>query len=234
MGLSIDSQRQGKDDDALQASLEAYSLAPDGSFEKGRAARDSGAHYARLGEIKEAKAYAAEGFSLHDQLLLAMGEHPSRESYRERSASGMFLGAIGLREAIQVDKGGKRVTDTQFVDHLRESLLDIRAAKSQSAGINRIVDQYQINATRRVSVGESLYGSRKKGFALGIQAVALATMSESPKLDTTNPNLTTRDILGIKKKGLLGGVAALGVGILASPRQNKRRKLALSIAEKVL
>lgn len=233
MRQSTGLQHTGEYKDALAANLEAYKMAPDPSFEKGRAARDAAARLDRLGELQNAELFALEGFAIRSQLLLGM-DIPSREAQRERAASAMFMGAIGLRKAIHTEINGEDVNNTGFLDYLRNSLEDLKAARAQSDGINKIVDQYQINATRRVSMAESLFGNRKKGALLGFQAVGFALISESLKLDTANPSLTLKERLPLRKKVLLGGIAALSVNLLASPQENMRRRFALNIADKAL
>lgn len=234
MGQSVQLQHEGKYEEALEANIEAYNHAPEDSFEKGRAARDAAARLDRLGHPEEAESFAIEGLEIHNRLFVEMGGEPSREAYRERSVSAMFVGVIGLRKAIQAQQAGETVRETDFIGHLRSTLEDLKDANARAKGVNRIVDQYQINATRRVSIGESLFGERKKGTLLGLKAVASAFMSESPRIDTANPNLTFKERLPIKKKALLGGIAAIGVNVLASPHENKRRQFAHTLANRTL
>lgn len=234
MQRSLHLQRQGLHEEGLEANTEAYMLAPDNSFEKGRAARDSAARLNRLGRLDEAESRALESFTIHNTLFLEMGKNPSREAYRERSVSAMFVGIAGMHRAIRTKQNGEPVEDTKFIDYLRSTLEDLEQAKSQAESVNKIVDQYQINATRRVSMAESLFGERKSGAILGLRAVALAFMSESPLLDTTNPSLTFRERVSVRKHALLGGVAALAVNILAFSRKDKRQKLALKIADTII
>jgi hypothetical protein len=110
---------------------------------------------------------------------------------------------------------------------------DLEHAKSLAPeGINRKVDQYEINAVRRVSIGESLLGNRKKGLKIGIRAVKLAFMSESKRIDTSIPSLSSKGRLKAKSRALAGGVVALGINLLASPNYNIRRRAALRIASR--
>ena len=233
MRRSVELQRESDYKNALDANIAAYGIAPDNSFEKGRAARDAAARHDRLGNTGEAERWAMEGFAIHNDIV-ETGDRPAREAYRERAASALFVGVIGLRSAIHARQSGKAVEDTGFLTYLRSTLEDLKAANTHADGINQKVDQYQINATRRVSMAESLFGKRKSGGMLGLQAVALAFMSESPKLDTANLTLTLHERLSIKKRGLLGGVAALGVAILASSHNDTAEKFALRVADKTL
>lgn len=233
MRESVELLHEGNFKDALDANITAYNIAPDNSSEKGRAARDAAARYDRLGNTSEAQIWATEGFAIHNDIVEA-DDSPTREAYRERAASALFVGVVGLRSAIHARQSGKAVEDTGFLAYLRSTLADLKAANAQAEGINQQVDQYQINAVRRVSMAESLFGKRKSGGMLGLQAVALAFMSESPKLDTANPTLTLRERLSIKKRGILGGIAALGVAVLASSHNDTAEKFALRVADKTL
>ncbi len=103
----------------------------------------------------------------------------------------------------------------------------------EASGINVLFDQYEINAARRVAMTESLLGKRKKGLTLGVKAVALAFMSESPRLDKTDHELSLRQIVQAKIKALKGGIGAVGVSIL-SLTPGKRTKLAYKAAGQVL
>ena len=81
---------------------------------------------------------------------------------------------------------------------------------------------------------ESLYGNRLAGLAIGVKAVYLAFWSESPKMDTGNPNMSFVQRLHAKTKAMYGGLAALGVNVLASPKDNNRRSLGLRLVNKAL
>lgn len=220
---------------ALVLSTRAYKMAPDNSFEAGRAARDNSARYDRLGVADSALVWATTAYEIHDTILSGM-EHPSREAFRERSMSAMYVGVNGLRKAV---KARRSFTDSTVADYTADSYMqrtwgDLKEAKAQAEGINRMVDQYEINASRRVSMTESLLGDRLKGLAIGVRAVGLAFMSESPRLDTSEPQLTTKQRLQAKAKAFAGGVAAIGVGILASPRRNYRQRAAWALADRAL
>ncbi len=220
---------------ALALSNEAYEMAPDNSSEKGRAARDNSARYDRLGKTEEAEQWADEAFNIHDGLVKSMDD-PNREAYRERSVSAMYVAVNGLRKAIHAKQAGQTVDDLSFLDSMRLTWSDLQKARAKANGLNRKIDQYAINASRRASMAETLFGDRKIGLIIGAKAVALAFASESPMLDTSNPNLTTKQRLQAKKKALLGGVAALGISVIASPKKmnKKRQKLALKIADRAL
>lgn len=222
---------QGQYESALALSTEAYEIAPDNSFEKGRAARDNSARYDRLGMAADAEEWAMMAYQTHDGLVKTEG--PTREALRERAVTAMYVGVSGLRKAMVAKRNGQAI-DASALSFMKQTWSDIAQAKAQAEGINQKVDQYEINAARRVSIAESLLGDRKKGLAIGARAVGLAFMSESPRLDTTNPNLTTIQRLRAKTKALIGSVAAVGVGILATPKPGRRHNTAWSLADRTL
>lgn len=218
---------------ALEVSKSAYDMASDYSSEKGRAARDIGARCARLGRIDEAEKWANEAYFIHYNLLQNAAE-PTREAYRDRAASAMYVGVNGLRKAIDARRTGQGYDDTGWTIFLmRQTMTDLGKSKSLASGINQKFDQYEINASRRVSLAESVIGHRKSGRSMGAHAVRLAFMSESPRLDTS-ANLDKAQRLRAKAKAFAGGVAALGVGILMSEKAGRRQNLALKLAYKTL
>lgn len=117
---------------------------------------------------------------------------------------------------------------------MRQTWADLQAAKQYATGINRKVDQYEVNAARRVSIAEGIAGNRRAGLAIGARAVHLAVWSESPRLDTSTPELTVPQRMKVKAKALLGGVAALSVNIINFPASERRHKVATRLASKAL
>lgn len=221
---------------ARDKSLDAYALAPAMSFEKGRAARDTGARYDRLGQSEEAMRWANEAYDIHNQLVYS-SSHRSREVYRERSVSAMYVGAMGLRKIIHARlEGVKTEADLDApLTKMRQSWSDIQLAKKLAESFkDKRVDQYEINASRRVSMTESLIGNRKAGLQIGARAVRLALASESPRMSTSTPGLPRRARLQAKVKAFVAGVKALGVGVIASPKSNRRQRLAYKITDKTL
>lgn len=59
-------------------------------------------------------------------------------------------------------------------------------------GENRKIDQYDINFTDRTGFAEALASNKKISLTLRLRAMWLAFLSESPKIDTSNPNLTAK------------------------------------------
>lgn len=236
MGRAVELHGAGQYEDALAVSTEAYHLAPSNSLEKGRAARDNSARTDRLGRIDEAGQWAQEAFNIHDSLVRTM-PIPSREAYRERAVSAMYVGVSGLRKVIGSWLYGLPATVDEDgpLQHMRITWNDIGHAKDQvRRGIDRHVDQYEINAARRVSIAESLVGDRKRGLRIGARAVGLALLSESPRIDTSNPNLSPPQRMRAKIKAFVGGVAAVGVNVLASSHDERRQRAALKLADRTL
>ncbi len=234
MARAVALHGDGEYEAALALSTDAYDMAPDATFEKGRAARDNGARCDRLGRRGEALQWALAAYEVHDNLVREVG--PTRGALRERSVSAMYVAVHGLRREVQAKREGVLPTDPDrtTLPATWQTWSDLQAAKKQASGINRWVDQYEINAARRVSIVESLMDNRKRGFGIGLRAVGLAFMSESPRLDTSNPNLTPRQRTRAKSKAFVGGLAAVAVGVLASPHPNRRQRAAYELADRIV
>lgn len=231
MADAVAAHVQGNYETAKDLSLEAYNFAPDSSMEKGRAARDVAARFDRLGYPETAGDFAEEAFDIHCTLVERWRYSPER--FRERGASALYLGVLGLRKTFR-----NKLVDTEpevgdnALSMFRQAWDDIHTAKQlRPLGIDRWIDQYQINAVRRVSMAESLLGSKSRGSVLGAGAVALAFMSESPRLSTSTPDMSLMLRLKAKRNALLGGVAALGVSALSIAR---KPTLARKVAARVL
>jgi hypothetical protein len=254
MGEAVHLHNERKYNDALALSTQAYEIAPENSYEKGRAARDNSARYDRLGDEEASERWATEAYAIHDGLLqetlqqiggLTAGSprqevirraQLTREAYRERSVSAMYVGVNGLRRSIRdLRARGQHESANDAVNYLRTTWSDLKDAKTLAPKhIDGQIDQYEVNAARRVSMAESLFGNHKTGLAVGIRAVKLAFWSESPRLDTANPNMTNKQRLRSKAKAFLGGVAAVGVGILSTRRTDRGMRLAATLADKTL
>lgn len=239
MSQSIQLHNEHNYRDALNASTYAFGMAPEGSSEQGRAARDTSANYERLEKFDAAERWAKRAFDIHNDIVISFlndDETPSRESYRERSVSAMYLGASSLRGVIESKNEGdyKESFSMAAVNNMVLAWGDIKRAKKLAPKkLDRLIDQYEINLSRRVAMTESLVGKRSLGLAIGAKAVAFAFMSESPKMDTSNPNFSQKQRTQAKLKAFLGGVASFGVGLL-SLKPGERPKIAFSIAGKVL
>ncbi len=225
MANSVTLHNEGHYEDALTQTRSAYDIAPVGSAESGRAARDIAARLDRLERPEEAAEWANEAFQTHAKRVEDF--RYDLDAFRERGASALYLGVLGLREYLRDDTGNQLQPDPQVLSSFRNAWADIRTAKQmRGLGINRWVDQYQINAARRVSMAESLLGNKLRGTILGAGAVGLAFMSESPRLSTSNPNASLKQRLAAKSKAFQGGVAALGVNVLLVVKPALSRRLA--------
>jgi len=231
MSQGVDLHMQKQYDQALNFSIKAYEMAPEISLERGRAARDISARYDRLGRTDLSETWASEAFLTHDDIVKEEKE-PSREALRERSVSAMYVGVNRLRQFIKAEQKLRygQIDGDNPRDYMRLTWSDLKAANELGNAV--WIDQYQINAIRRVSISESIVGSRKKGLGLALGAVALGCMSESPMLDTSAPNLSTRKRFEAKAKAVAGGLLALRVSIVSIPKQSN--KLALKLADKAL
>jgi len=211
---------------ATDLAVQAYQIAPDYSAEQARSARDIGARWDRRDDPVRALEWSTRAYEINDYLLESYPYSPN--NHRDRGVSAMYLGVLGLRNTIskELDDSQEDVEQRNVVLGLfRQTWTDIKNAKQlRPLGINRWVDQYEINAARRVSMAESHMGNKARGLALGLIAVGLAPLSESPLLSTGDPDMTTVDRLRAKSKALQGGIAALGVAALcvARPRLAKR------------
>ncbi len=218
--------------EALKSTLAAYEMSSPNTSEEGRAARDSAANYDRIGESFSASLYAYIAFDIHSEILKQL-ESPTREAYRERSASAFYVGSICLRQAISQSHTKNTASDTAL-DFLTISRSDIKEAKPLAAGINKYVDQYEINGLRRNSIAETLYGSKIKGFKLGMLAVGLSCMSESPRLDPRDENMTIFNRFKSKTKAFMGGSAAVALSVLNIRRSDTLNQLSFKAADKIL
>lgn len=221
---------------AIKYSSQASNIAPSNTLEKGRALRDIGAHYDRLGRYSIAKKYADEAYAIHEQILQgAAQQHPSREVYREHSVSAMYVGIYELRSAIRMKRERNLGEVPEGLASMRKILLDLALAKELAPyGINKKIDQYEINALRRISMAESLYGNKTLGRKQAIRAIGIAALSESVRLDTSNHNISRKERLKAKAKAFIGGLAAIGISCTTTDQNSWRRELSCNIARRTL
>ncbi len=238
MSSAVSLHNQRRNEEALELRQYAYDIAPDGSSEKGRAARDINFSHDRLGHPDLAISYANQAFEIHDQRLNSVADPDrTRDLYRDRSVSAMAVGSLALRFAIKdnVECGELERDNRGFttLDYLRMAWTDISLAKQKAPeGVNQEVDQYEINIARRLSMAESLYGKRLVGIATAIRAIRIARMSESPKLDTSETNFSKIQRMKAKAKAYAVGLIALGVGITATSQSGRLRSFSMKLAEK--
>lgn len=227
-GVNLHNQKQY--DQALGFATLAYRIAPEDSSERGRAARDMSARYDRLGMFEDAESSADVAFDIHDRIVEGMNE-PTREALRERSVTAMYVGVGGLRKVIKARLDHQSISSDECRDMMRLTWSDLKDANRQASGLSRYIDQYQINAARRVSISESIVGSRKKGLGLALGAIALGFWSQSKMLDRSDPDLSTKKRFEAKAKAVAGGGLALRVNVLAILLETR---LALKFADKAL
>ncbi len=229
-GVALHNQR--KYEAALKYTLRAFNISPPNTLEEGRAARDSAANYDRLGQSFDASLYAYSAFDTHD-ILLNQSESPTRETYRERSASAFYVGSICLRQAVNNSHTFSHLTETAL-DFFNISRSDIKNAKSLGTGINKYVDQYEINSLRRSSIAETLYGSKMTGFKLGMLAVSYACMSESKRLDPRDDSISLINRFKAKTKAFIGGSAVVALSLLNIRKSDSLNQLSFKAASKIL
>lgn len=209
-------------------------LDPTSQIERGRVARDVAASYDRLGNSQDAEIWAKRAFSIHNAVIYNAEtfQGTGRNEHRERSVSAMYLAVVGARKAIESGASFKSAVGSDAVKLIELARADIDKALSLSDG--QKTDQYEINLSRRESIIESLFGDDEKGWSAGWLAVRLAFMSESPRIDTHTPGLSLQRRLKAKAKALAGGIAAVGINMLTTYKDSRRRDLALKVAKKVL
>lgn len=242
---------------ALARSNTAYEMAPVNSTWQGRAARDIAARYDRLNNPVEAEKWAQKAYSIHNGIVRSMEPEPDYSALRERAASGMYVGAIALRRELQGGSQAQTSKDVSPLTYLERAWKDVQSAKTapktavemsghadaeveddngeEAAGSPRSnIDQYEINLARRFSIAESVLRDPVRGARLGVRAVRLSFMSESPRLATSNPDLSSGGRRRAKVKAFAGGLAAISVAVLATPKEGRRRNIALKLADRSL
>lgn len=224
----------GEYEDAALVRLEAFDIATPQSTEQGRAARDVAACYDRMGDADQAVNWATVAYGLHDAVVRTYSA-PHRPALRERAASAMYVGAIGLRGSIVELQQGLLPSGTMPIDTLRHAQYDIRMARSLAPGqLDRRIDQYGINLARRLSIGETLLGDRSRGLIEGAKALVYAPMYESPWLGTSASELSMQQRFRAKAKAAAGAAAAIALGMVHSRKPGPRQQLTLKLASRTL
>jgi hypothetical protein len=230
MQTGLEFQRDGMHEEALAVRLAAYHAAADGSIERGRAARDISASYDRLHMPSSAIEYAEDAYDIHHALVWK----GLREARRERAASAMQVGGMALRAAISLERQNLTGPDLQDAIWKARDMLQ-KADKDIKHEERKKPDQYRVNLTGRRALAEGLYGRMTRGLKLGMQATALASVSESPRfIANTTPDLSTRDKLKVRARAALRGIVAVGVTAMRVVPGTRVRKLALTLADKAL
>lgn len=225
-------------EEALVGAMKTYALGPDDFTERGRIAKEISDQLVAYGAKEYAVPFRTEAEHLLPpgafEELATIPKPTTREEYREQAAVALHTGITALHTAVQIRRQGQFISKPDPLYSLRTAWGDISLAKQQASGLNKHVDQKEIVAAPYVSVAESLLGHRRRGLAIGARAVALAFMSESPKLDTSKPNLSFGRRLRSKAKTFIGGIAAVGVGVLAEPRISRLKDSAWALADRML
>lgn len=205
---------------AATLAIMAYNITSDPS-EKARMARDAGNAYRHLGNYEEAEKWLTEAVNQHKTLA---EQEPNRSTLRELGASATMLATMQLSR-IANDETDTPENNTETVETFRYGLEKLEDSHEHADGLNRKIDQYDINFTARASYAETLAGNKKRGLALGIRAVRLAFWSESPRLDTTNTSLSKKERYKTKARALVRGIGALAVGIVAPVNRRAAKTL---------
>jgi|GEM_PF-2645876 hypothetical protein len=235
--------REGRYKEAILVSTQAYEVAPVGSSEQGVAARNNAAHFDRIGgQTDTAEHWANIAQEIHGNILESgnLDNNPDalRIAYRENAATLLYVGAIGLRRDIEAQLAGQASSDQKALYYLRRAWTDLQHA--QALAPERKIDQYLINAARRLALGFAVEGegrieNRLSGVLVGAYATALAFISESPRfVAEVNPSLTKAERYRARKRALIGGLASIVVNVLIAEPPKRRKIFALNLADRVL
>ena len=212
--------RDGSYSLAATLAIMAYNITSDPS-EKARMARDAGSAYTHLGDYEKAEKWLTEAVDQHKTLA---EQEPNRSTLRELGASATMLATMQLSR-IANDETDTPENNTETVETFRYGLEKLEDSHEHADGLNRKIDQYDINFTARASYAETLAGNKKRGLTLGVRAVRLAFWSESPQLDTTNTSLSKKERYKTKARALVRGIGALAVGIVAPVNRRAAKTL---------
>ena len=206
---------------AATLAIMAYNITSDPS-EKARMARDAGNAYRHLDNYEEAEKWLTEAVDQHKTLA---EQEPNRSTLRELGASAAMLATMQLSRIASDETSDTPENNTKTVETFRYGLEKLEDSHEHADGLNREIDQYDINFTARASYAETLAGNKKRGLALGVRAVRLAFWSESPRLDTTNTSLSKKERYKTKARALVRGIGALAVGIVAPVNRRAAKTL---------
>ena len=161
------------------------------------------------------------------EALVEEGEN--RSTLRELGASVATLGTLQLQRIATDPSYDNQENSQQAAENLNKGLRYIEESREHATDKNHKIDQYEINFTARTGFAEALAGDTKRGLALGARAAWLAFSSESPKIDTSNPNLSITERFKAKSRAFVRGVGAVAVAAVAP----SSRELAKSIIERL-
>ena len=218
---AVQAIRDGSYSLAATLAIMAYDITSDPS-EKARMARDAGNAYRHLGNYEKAEKWLTKAVNQHETLA---EQEPNRSTLRELGASATMLATMQLSRMASDETFDTPENNTKTVETFRYGLEKLKDSHKHADGLNRKIDQYDINFTARASYAETLAGNKKRGLALGIRAVRLAFWSESPRLDTTNTSLSKKERYKTKARALVRGIGALAVGIVAPVNRRAAKTL---------
>lgn len=196
-------------------------------LEQGRAARNMSWAAGKMGWLADAERWAAEAHEIHS---LAFVNDPSVETWRELAMSEISVGVVGLRKRAIARRDEDDFRDIDPRAWMHQGKESLKKARSFALGL----DQYEIDAARQLSMAESLFGEHKRGFRLGVRATLMAFFSESPRFSTSNTELSSHQRMHAKARAFLGGIAAVGVSVLAARADETSQHVAWRLAEKTL
>lgn len=229
MATGVELNNTGQHEAALAVRFEAFALASSDTLDAGRAARDISHSLMRIGDITLADAYAEYAVHTHEDTW-DRGDTGAEREYR---ASVGHMGTLALRRAMLSE-----ATDT----------FDALAAREARDYLTEAVggphdDQYTINFSGRRAVAAGLYEGEKQGRYTAREAYHLGRRSESPEFPYSTPQLSEKEHAAARRKGMIRGVAAYAVSVLANvttpvaeeaPKYGLRRKAALAIASRII
>jgi hypothetical protein len=160
-----------------------------------------------------------ENFAAADDKFLKAGVGDLVREYRELSATNIFRACLQARHGLN---------DSDYHPDARLLNLGIDSFNELYRD-----DQYRVNTIGRVSVLETLHGSKLKGFTRAIGAIAGSVFSESPWRPHSNQDLSLKDRFRAKSKALARGIGALTVSVL-SLGGSKTHSTTNKLADKVL
>jgi hypothetical protein len=230
----LEQQRQiqhyaGQYEGAAGLAEQMYDYAPRDSVEQGAAARNACAAYDRLGG-SQGIWWGEQAYRIHAKLFAA---DPSDELRRERAISAVYVGVSN----VQAIRYGREAGLPEYRELVEEALGRFRTAAADFAELRRsrgYLDQFEINGTRRISIGESFVGSRLAGLRAGIQAYKIAKHSEQWANPTSSPSLVWYEREAAVKRARRGALGAIGIAglVMVSPR--RRNRLLLKAVDKAL
>lgn len=216
----------GKYEEALSLSSMAYLLAPDGSAESGRAARDNAFRLNHLDRVEEADSWAIHAFEIHDANVL---RDRSIANLRERAATEDAIKRIELNKAQKAYLNGESYDMWQAYSMSEAAKLDLSEAK------NKKLDQYQINSEPSDSIAATMKAlfdrdsgqdsfikeDFKKGRKLGFASIRHAFMSETPLVDNRTPKMSLVRHAVAMGSDFVKGISGTGANALLRSK-NKR------------